>query len=388
MLTPRADDLWESRFGEEEPFALGIEEELLVVDEHNELLDRAGAAVRQVEPDEGGVDSELFHAMVETKSHVAAEAREAVETLYAIRSDLLDEGARIMAVGVHPSAEPGSAVVRSDGRYGVIKDMLQGLLRTPICGQHVHVGMPDEETAVRAYNGIRAHIPLINALAANSPFWFGEDSGLATSRTVIFRSYPRAAMAPEFADFRDFCSVTRQVCAAAGLEDYTHIWWDARIHPGLGTIEVRAADTQTELWRAEAIAALIHCLAFWESQRARDGLPAREALAESSFQATRHGLDAELIDRDCELVPARQLAHRRVDEVASVASDLGCECSLELVLRIVEEGPGANLQRRVHAESGLEGLLRWLTARSAELTGYSAREERPGQAASAAEGAS
>ena len=293
-----------------------------------------------------------------------------------------------MAVGVHPSAEPGSAVVRSDGRYGVIKDMLQGLLRTPICGQHVHVGMPDEETAVRAYNGIRAPHPADQRAGGQLPLLVRRGLGPGErSRTVIFRSYPRAAMAPEFADFRDFCSVTRQVCAAAGLDDYTHIWWDARIHPGLGTIEVRAADTQTELWRAEAIAALIHCLAYQESQRARVGLPAREALAESSFQATRHGLDAELIDCDCELVPARELARRRVDEVASVASDLGCERSLELVLRIVEEGPGANLQRRVHAESGLEGLLRWLTACSAELTGYSAREERPGQAASAAEGA-
>ena len=126
-----------------------------------------------------------------------------------------------MGAGLHPNAAPGEAGIHQTPRYALIEDSLRGVLRTPICGQHIHVGMPDQGTAVRAYNGIRTHIPLINALASNSPFWFGEDSGLASSRTVIFRSYPRAAMAPEFDDFDHFCRVTRQVCAAGDLEDYT-----------------------------------------------------------------------------------------------------------------------------------------------------------------------
>ena len=117
-------------------------------------------------------------------------------------------------------------------RYAKIEHSLQGILRTPICGQHIHVGMPDEETAVRVYNGIRTHVPLLNALAANSAFWGGRDSGLASTSTVVFRSYPRAAMAPEFTDYRHFLDVTRQVCMAAEVEDYSHIWWDVRIHPG------------------------------------------------------------------------------------------------------------------------------------------------------------
>jgi len=78
--------------------------------------------------------------------------------------------------------------------------------------------------------------------------------------------------------------VTRQVCAAGGLNDFTHIWWDARIQPGLGTIEIRAADTQIDIRRAGALAALVQCLTRVEAERDQDGIPAREALAESSFK--------------------------------------------------------------------------------------------------------
>lgn len=367
ISAPGTDSL-ESNFGIEAPFALGVEEELLLVGPDNQLVGRSRPVVRAADPDEGEVDRELFKAMVESRSGVVARAGDGVRELAAVRREILDSGGRIMAVGVHPAAEPGEAKVDEARRYAAMEDSLQGVLRTPICGQHIHVGMPDAETAVRAYNGIRTHVPLLNALAANSPFWFGEDSGLASSRTVIFRSYPRAAMAPAFDDFDHFRRVVHQVCVAGGLADYTHIWWDARIHPALGTIEIRAADTQTELWRAAALAALVHCLTRVEAERDQSAIPAREALAESSFQASRHGLEATLLDRDAAPVPARELTLRRLDEAAEVARDLDCEHELAGVRTILDEGTGAERQRRVYAEGGMDGLLEDLseaTARSA-----------------------
>ena len=267
-----------------------------------------------------------------------------------------------------PDASPGEADVQQTPRYVLIQESLQGVLRTPICGQHIHVGMPDRETAVRAYNGIRTHIPLLNALAANSPFWFGEDSGLASSRTVIFRSYPRAAMAPEFEDFDHFCRVTHQVCTAGGLEDYTHIWWDARIHPGLGTIEVRAADAQFDLARVAALSAFVHCLTRLEADRDQSGLPAREALAESSFQATRHGLDAKLINRRGDLVPARG-PRSRVPGAGRERRRRACRCDRELAQleTILQEGSGAEVQRQVHRREGMKGLLSHLVRETARV---------------------
>src|SRR5215218_8462579 len=336
MLSKAAPDLWQDNFGAEAPFALGVEEELLLVGDDNKLINQASRLLREAEPDSGAVDGELFTAMVETRSEVSASAGEALEVLREVRRELLDSGARLMGAGLHPNAAPGEADVRETPRYALIEHSLQGVLRTPICGQHMHVGMPDQGTAVRAYNGIRTHIPLLNALASNSPFWFGEDSGLASSRTVIFRSYPRAAMAPEFDDFEHYCRVTRQVCAAAGLEDYTHIWWDARIHPGLGTIEIRAADSQFDLRRASALAALVHCLTREEAERDQSDIPAREALAESSFQATRHGLDAKLLNRRGEPVPARDLGAQCLEAAATVAGELACEEELRYFALMLE----------------------------------------------------
>jgi glutamate---cysteine ligase / carboxylate-amine ligase len=366
-LDPTTHDLWESNFGAELPFALGVEEELLLVGADNELVDRGSQTVREADPDRGEVAGELFKAMVESRSEVSVNAGQAVDALRDVRRELLGSGTRIMGVGVHPNAAPGEAEVHQTPRYTLIEDSLQGLLRTPICGQHIHVGMPDEATAVRAYNGIRTHVPLLNALASNSPFWFGEDSGLASSRTVIFRSYPRAAMAPEFADFEDFCRVTHQVCAAGGLDDYTHIWWDVRIHPTLGTIEIRAADTQFDLRRVGALAALVHCLTRVEADRDQDDIPAREALAESSFQATRHGLDARLLSRGGEPVPARELGKACLETAVDAAREFDCEREVEHVAVMLEEGSGAVLQRRVHDAVGMDGLLAYLVTESARL---------------------
>lgn len=366
-ISKPAQDLWQDRFGTEEPFALGVEEELLLVGEDGELIDKSSRVLSEAEPDSGEVEGELFKAMVEARSEVSSNAAEALDDLREVRRELLDAGARLIGAGVHPTAAPGAAGVHQTPRYSLIEDSLQGVLRTPICGQHIHVGMPDQATAVRAYNGIRTHIPLINALASNSPFWFGEDSGLASSRTVIFRSYPRAAMAPEFDDFEHFCRVTRQVCAAGGLEDYTHIWWDARIHPGLGTIEIRAADSQFDLRRTTALAALVHCLTRIEAERDQSDIPAREALAESSFQATRHGLDAKLLDRSGEPVPAGELGRECVETASSAAQELGCERELEYIALMLEQGSGADLQRKVQAEAGMDGLVDFLVAETASL---------------------
>lgn len=362
-----ADEPWESNFGNGVAFSLGVEEELLLVDPANRLANR-GRSAHAVDPIGGEVDSELFKAMVESKTEIAPNARVATEALGRARAALLASGSRLMGSGVHPTAPAGIADIQEAPRYRLIADALQGLLRTPICGLHVHVGMPDEETAVRAYNGIRAHVPLINALAANSPYWFGVDSGLASARTVIFRSYPRSAMAPEFTDYAHFSRVTREVCIAGGLPDYTHIWWDVRLHPRLGTIEIRAADVQCDLQRTAAITALIHCLTRAEAEGGGSRLPSREALAESTFQATRHGLDAELLDRQGTRLPARELAAETLLRAAGFAGELGCADDLAYVETILEEGCGADVQRQVFAEHGEEGLLAFLVERTSGVS--------------------
>jgi carboxylate-amine ligase len=243
-----------------------------------------------------------------------------------------------------------------------VRSALGGLLRTPPAALHVHVGLSDPETAIRAANGIRRHLPLVHSLAANSPFWFGRDSGLASARVAILRSYPRYGIPRWFRDWEEFCRLATDLAHTAGVEDYTYFWWEVRPHPRLGTIEVRAPDAQLSLERTAAIAALIHALVRMEAEAPGVEVRSREAIEESCYQATRYGLDAMLPDEFGRLRPARELALETARAAAPFAAELGCAEELQGVERIVREGNGADLQRRIHRRRGMAGLLEWLVA--------------------------
>ena len=174
---------------------------------------------------------------------------------------------------------------------------MRGLLRrTPTCALHVHVGMPDPETTIRACNRMRAELPVLQALAAHSPYWHGIDSGFATARAQLFRGYPRADIPRAFADWADYEATMSAIVAAAGVADYTFLWWDIRPHPKLGTLEVRAMDAQARLGSVCGLAALVHGLvmAAAEADERRRGAPARGArrvlLPRRPRRARRHGL--------------------------------------------------------------------------------------------------
>ena len=184
---------------------------------------------------------------------------------------------------------------------------MRGLLRrTPTCALHIHVGMPDPETAIRAFNRMRQHLPALQALAAHSPYWHGIDSGFQTARAQMFRGYPRADIPRTFADWDDYVETMAALVAAADVEDYTFFWWDLRPHPKLGTLEVRAMDAQARLGSVCGLAALVHglVLAAVHEPDADELLP-REVLVESSYRAGRDGLDAT-VWHDGALRPVRE----------------------------------------------------------------------------------
>jgi carboxylate-amine ligase len=231
---------------------------------------------------------------------------------------------------------------------------MRGLLgRTPEAALHVHVGMPDADAAIRAFNGLRAHLPLLIGLAAGSPWWFGHDSGLASARFFLTRSYPGRGVPPAFHDFADYADCVERLSRTGGPEDYTLLWWDVRPHPKLGTVEVREMDVQASVDDAAALAALVRALARDEVERATTAEPpSRDAIAWSSFRAARDGLDAEILD-DGRLVPLRDAARDLLGRLPS-------EPALEGVERILRDGNAADRQRAAHAEGGMPALLRGL----------------------------
>ena len=342
-------------------FTVGVEEELMLVDgDPPHRLATVAAEVLERVPLSGEfLGHEAYAAEVELRSPVCTSAAEAASHLHQGRAALGSAGAALIGAGLHPGAEFGDAELVATPRYQRVLADMRGLIqRTPECALHVHVGMPDAQTAINVLNGMRSWLPLLQALSANSPWWFGRDSGLASARWAMVRAYPgRGAppVLPDFAAYQELVESTRQ---AGGFADYTHLWWDARPHPQHGTVEVREMDAQTTVEDAEALVALVHALARREAEAPRrEHLPA-EAIGWSAFRAARDGIAAEVLDGDGVVRPAATIA-------IELVRDLGRDGSLEGLERLVRAGGGSGRQRAAAARGGLPALLEDLVARSA-----------------------
>jgi len=353
------------RFGESLPLSLGVEEELLLVDERRRLSAAGEQVLDAVTgPAAKRITSEIFADQIELKTGVCLNAEEALAELRETRLAIREAGFGLLGAGLHPADEPEQARLIAKPRYEIVRKDFGDLLRTPPCGLHVHVGMPDPETAVRLANAFRLYLPVLQALSANSPFRAGADSGHASARTQVVRSYPRFQVPRRFRDYEDFRRVADQLIAATGVEDYTFIWWDVRPHPKLGTVEVRAVDVQTDAAGSTALAALIQAIAAKELERPTGPRLYRETLEESYFQAASHGLGAEILFDTDSPEPARAVGRRVLESVRPFARELGSEAALEEIERILRDGNGADDQRRVHREAGMDGLLDYLAERT------------------------
>lgn len=353
------------RFGESPPLSLGVEEELLLVDEALCLLSASELVGERLEGDVAErVSTEIFSEQIELKTGVCHGPDDVVRDLRAVRKAVAGAGFRLLGAGLHPS-DSRPPVLVSKPRYDIVREDLGDLLSAPPCGLHVHVGMPDAETAVRIGNAFRIYLPVLQALSANSPFRDSSDSGQASARTGIVRSYPRFQLPRRFLDYEDFLRVAEQLMEAAGIDDYTYIWWDVRPHPRLGTVEVRALDVPTDPDTSSAIAALIQAIAARELDVPTPHRFAREAFEESYFQAASYGLEARILLDGEEPEPARRAGSHLLELVRPYARELGSDAALEPIERILREGNGADEQRRIHSDGGMPALLADLARRTA-----------------------
>lgn len=359
-----ASGRYDHKFGSSPPLSLGVEEELLLVDERDQLVAEGESVLERVAgPAAERISTEIFAEQIELKTGICHGVDDVFGELDELRRLVAGEGFRMLGAGLHPTAS-GEPTLVSNPRYEVVREDFGNLLRTPPCGLHVHVGIPEPDTAVHLANAFRRYLPALQALSANSPFQGGVDSGHASARTSIVRSYPRFQVPREFRDYEDFCRVADQLIAAAGVDDYTYIWWDVRPHPQLGTVEVRAVDVQMDAAGSSAIAGLVQAIAARELSDPGDFGLSREALEESYFQAASHGLDAEILLDSPAPEPAREACRRMLASVRPYARELGSETALTEIERILREGNGADEQRRVHGEAGMEGLLAHIAGRT------------------------
>jgi carboxylate-amine ligase len=358
-----ANEQIEHTFGERAPYSVGVEEELFLVDPVTGRQINASAAVqRRLGTVDGEVERELHACQVELITDICDSAADATAALRAMRAAVVQTGAGLLGSGTHPLALEGEAEITDKQRYERIRELLGDAVATPVSGLHIHVGMPDPDAAIRAFNGLRRHLPLLQALAANSPFRHGRDTGLASAREVTMRGWPRSGVPRAMRDFDDFCAATRLLVRAADVPDYTWFWWKLRPHPRLGTVEVRALDVQSSLRDTGALVALTHCLARHSAGADPQPDPPGEVLEEGIFRAARYGVEAKLPDSDGQLLAVSELLDEALELTREDAFELGCGVELEHLRALVAAGGGAARQRDAYEIGGMDALLRELTA--------------------------
>src|SRR3954466_1006171 len=350
-----------------EPWTVGLEEEVMLLEPDGSPAWRSEDVLKALPealtpPTRGethGLALEIATSPHNSVAEATAELRQMRAGLaHAVRS----LGLRAAVAGTHPLVRAEQVEVSPGARYQYLHRSLRELARRePTFALHVHVAVPEPELAVRAFNGIRAHIPVLLALSANSPFPRGQDSGLASARTPVFQAFPRTGIPRAMAGYAEYVEAIDILMRCGAIPEPTFIWWDVRLQPKLGTLEVRVMDAQTRIRDTAALAALVQCLVRLE---ALDGMAepelcfAPEVLDENRFLAARDGIEAQLLDphRD-RCVPASGRLATLVDACWPHARALQCESELALLAHLAGD-PGAARQRAIASErSGLPGLL-------------------------------
>jgi carboxylate-amine ligase len=341
-------------------YTIGVEEELMIVDAETLDLSNSIEALLKGIPQDlvGEVKPELLESVCEIATTPCKNTQEVAEQLRQLRRVTQDtaaqQGLAIGSAGTHPFAMWEEARVVARPRYRELIAGLQFIARQElIFGVHVHVAVDDPEKAIHVANGMRVHVPLLLALSANSPFWRADDTGLLSTRTPIFRAFPRVGIPPRYDNWADYEKRIDFMRTAKTIQDYTYLWYDVRPHPAFGTVEVRVMDSQTRVEHTLGLAAMVQALVkelgeHYEAGKKLARYP-YEMLDENKFIAARHGLDGELVDLPkATRVPTKQLARRVLDRVREHAQDLGSADELAGVDDILENGNGGSRQRIVY----------------------------------------
>ena len=341
---------------------IGVEEEFYIVDEAGRPTSGIGDLVYGADPPDllvDRLDHELFKFTIETQTPLIDSVDSVDGTVRAVRSALVDHaeahGYRIAAAGLHPAAKWRELDHAEKPRYRAQLDRIQyPQHRNTTAGLHVHVGVDDADKATWVANELRWYLPPLLALSANSPFWNGFDTGLASARAKIFEALPNTGMPTAFDSFDAYMRFERTMVETGSINDRGELWYDVRPHTGHGTVEVRTPDGQTDPARVTAFTEYVHALVLDLAARYEDGESdtevRRELLDENKWRAMRHGREASFVE------PGG-------DGVVDLDTHVDAECDrlgVSGLREILDDDCGATRQRRLHRDGGMDALCRSL----------------------------
>lgn len=365
-----------------EPFTIGVEEEYQIINAKTRELHSRGERILKRAQAEAGeeVQPELYLSQIEIGTPICQTLQEVRAELVRLRGEVIAAAAKggnqIAAAGTHPFSHWEDQEITPKARYvGIAQDYQQLAREQLIFGCHVHIGISDREAAIQVMNRARPWLACMLALAANSPFWLGADTGYASFRTEIWRRWPMAGTPQVFSSRAEYDALVTSLVETESITDGTKIYWDARPSARFETLEFRVTDVCMTIDEAVLIAGLARALARTAYAQAARDAPMRHARPElvraAKWRAARYGLDADLIDVEQErAVPAVELIekflaflrpaleeHKEWDEISTLARE------------IIARGTGTKRQREAFARNGrFEDVVDLIVAETARGT--------------------
>lgn len=365
------------RYGSSAPLTLGVEEEFMLVHPGTyELVPAYGDVARGASGHDVHVTPEVTQSVVEAVSPVCCDVNHVEQSLRHHRDVLAlaaeRAGCRLAAAGTHPYCWTELERVSDGAHYRRLMTDFPWVAQESVTyGMHVHVGMPSTRAAIAVMNGLRPLLPVLLALGANSPFWKGRATGLASVRTPLAGLYPRSGVAPRFTSWAEYEQTLRALHVADGsTPDPARVWWMIRPAPHHGTIEVRAFDTQTDVAEAVALTALTQALCerlLHEDPRLATVLADGPdvVLEENLWAAARSGSHAEFVDvQRARRVPLREVVEDLLEVVAAPMAQLGSSHCLSIIETMAVRNGAARQLDRHSEEDDLQAVMRQLVRRT------------------------
>src|SRR5438128_9877930 len=298
---------------------IGIEEEFQIVDGDGQLKDHSETLLGAARPYlEERVKPEMMQSVIEIGTRICADVSEARREIVNGRGTLATllkrDGLRLVSAGTHPFSHWQEQQDTEHERYKILEEELQDVIRELlIFGLHVHVGIPDREQRIEVMNEARYFLPHLLAISTSSPFWLTRNTGLKSSRQIVWQPCPRTGIPPEFTSWHEHENFVELLVKTKCIDDGRKIWWDLRPHVVFPTIEFRVCDAATRVEETLCIAALIQaiCAKLVVLRERNLGFRryAPSLIQENKWRAMRGGMDAKLIDFGKEAeVPMRELA--------------------------------------------------------------------------------
>ncbi|MEP2781030.1 MAG: carboxylate-amine ligase [Pseudoruegeria sp.] len=348
-------------------FTIGIEEEYLLVDKESLALAEApdGLIDACANALDGQVSPEFLQCQIEIGTRVCGDISQAREDLKRLRSKVArisdDYGLAPIAASCHPFAEWKKQTHTKRDRYSELERDLAGVVRRMlICGMHVHVCIDDKDMRVDTMNQLSYFLPHLLALSASSPFWQGNDTGLASYRLTVFDNLPRTGLPPQLGSWSEYERSVDALISMGLIEDSSKIWWDLRPSSRYPTIESRICDVSPRMEDALSLAAATQCLSRMLYRLARNNQRWRMydsfLIGENRWRAQRYGVSGGLIDfGKREIISMHDLVEEMLLLVEEDADALGCTAEMENLRRIIKDGTSADRQRAVFNQAKTSG---------------------------------